>query len=173
MKQSMDTHAQSSVRSMFDDSTKTILTSINGMIGQIAYRIRAVPIRKNLEQVYSTLWDDQAKEIEIDPALREKVRQCRDGLLPLLNRLRKSHDDTMRGMGIEREEPELDVLEVASLDTRLETIYQQAVTDNQVIDLCDSDAEPDIEVPAKPSALARALLKVKSEPKRINLANCL
>ena len=121
MKNALEGHAQGTVQSMFSESTVELLKAIDAMIKQLSSMITATAqiISKTMESVYSVCWDDQSdKTALIDPAMQQKVRECRDRLLPDLNRLRQKQDETMRLIGIEREELELDVMEVSSWETQ-------------------------------------------------------
>ena len=144
MKDALEGHARVAVQGMFSESTKELLAAINDMITRLSSMIAASAnvIAKSMESVYSVCWDDQSdKAALMDPAMQQKVRECRDKLLPDLNQLRQKQDETMRLVGIEREELELDVMEVASWEKQNAEKLQKAIENNELIDLCDSDDE--------------------------------
>jgi hypothetical protein len=153
---------------MFDESTIELMKAIDAMIKQLTAMISATSqiIAKTMESVYSVCWDDQSdKAAFIDPEMQQKVRECRDKLLPDLNQLRQKQDDTMRLVGIEREELELDVMEVASWETQNAKKLQEAIDNNELIDLCDSDDEETsnahvARMPPQPSSTIR----IKADP---------
>jgi hypothetical protein len=114
----------------------------------------AVVISKTMESTFSICWDDQSgKEKSLPPLVQKKIRECRDAVLPELNELCKIQGEACNLLAIEREEFELDVMAVESLEQSLERKLAEAKLKGDAFDLCDSDAE----VPVVPKT------KVKSE----------
>lgn len=142
MKNALEGYSQHNIQGMFDESTAELVKAVYDMVTQLSNMIAATAdvISKTMEGVYSVCWDDQSdKAALMDPAMQQKVRECRDKLLPDLNKLRQTQDETMRLVGIEREELELDVMEVASWEKQNAEKLQKAIDDGELIDLCDSD----------------------------------
>jgi hypothetical protein len=134
------------VDNMFNESKITLLRGIQGMVNQLVDLIQKTDhtIRKHLEDVYSICWDDQRETQKIiDPAMKQKIRECRDALLPNLNKLRDDLVAAQELVGIEREAPELDVMAVDSLDMTIQRKIHDAEARGEIIDLCDSDDEDD------------------------------
>jgi hypothetical protein len=144
MKTAVHGHASSSIHGMFDDSIADLLNSIRQLIDRIATMISASVgvVRKALEGVYALCWEGQSeKAASKDPAQMQEIRACRDGLLPELGRLRSVQDSAMYLLGIEREELELDILQVDTWEQRQARLLQQAIDNGELIDLCDSSDE--------------------------------
>jgi hypothetical protein len=107
-----------------------------------------------MESTFSICWDDQSgKENLMNPVMQKKIRECRDAVLPELNELCEIQGEACTLLGIEREEFELDVMAVESLEQSLERKLEEAKMKGDAFDLCDSDAE----IPVVPKT------KVKSE----------
>lgn len=169
MKMAIENHSSGAVMTMFDESTNQLCSEISKMIDRLSTMVNqvTVTIRNCLEGVYSICWNDQSdKSALVDPAMQTKIRECRDNLLPDLNRLRSAQDETMKLVGIDREALELEVMTVESLETRIEKSFQKAQEAGEVIDLCDSSDEDDNDV--KPAASASTLppvaRKIKADP---------
>jgi len=132
------------VDDMFNESKIILLKGIQGIVNQLVDLIKKTShtITKHLEDVYSICWDDQRETQKImDPEMKQKIRQCRDALLPSLNKL---HDELVKAQelaGIEREALELDVMAVDSHDTTIQRKIDDAEAKGEIIDLCDSDDE--------------------------------
>ena len=164
MKEALNSHAEQQVPNLFSESSKVILDAVTNLIREIGQKIVQIGIQKTMHQVYSTIWENQTNASEnSDPVYLQQVRECRDSMLPLLNAVREAHNATMDALGLDREDFELDVIGVENLDTRLENAYQEAVSKNEVIDLCDSDAEMP-SPPRKPTSLSRAVAQIKRDP---------
>ena len=148
------------VNSMFEDAMNKVLTSIAEMIKSISEMISSLDsvIETAMKGVFSICWDSQSESQAIDPAAKTRILECRYGLLPELNRLLRLQDEASKLVGIERQEAELELMEVDTLEQRLAKQLEQAKQTGDAFDLCDSDAELDV----KPKA------KVKTEPKRRN-----
>jgi hypothetical protein len=141
MKDAVSGHSRGAVMSMFDESTIQLLKAIDQLVATLGAMAQAVSkrITSALSGVYSVCWEEHTSRSLIDPAMHEKIRACRDKLLPDLNRLFDMQKGAMDLVGIEREDLELDVTAVASLEIRLDEQYKQAEQNGDVIDLCDSD----------------------------------
>ncbi|GFH61100.1 hypothetical protein CTEN210_17576 [Chaetoceros tenuissimus] len=174
MKNTMHSSTSSKVSTMFQSSNVNLLKGIDDLVQQLVTLIgqTAQTINKHLEDVYSIYWDDQNDESKmVDPEMQRKVRQCRDALLPDLNKLCSDLVNIHKLVGIEREALDLDVTAVESLDDVIKRTINEAKEGNEIIDLCDS--EEDFEdvlaklPPAKNSARnmkSPHSCKVKSEP---------
>jgi hypothetical protein len=152
---------------MFDESTTELLTAVHDMVKKLSSMIAATSqtIAKTMEGVYSVCWDDQSdKAALLDPAMQQKVRECRDKLLPDLNKLRQTQDETMELVGIEREELDLDVMEVASWEKQNAEKLQKAIENNMLIDLCDSDDEAIAATVARMPPAPSSTVRIKSDP---------
>jgi hypothetical protein len=147
MKGALETHTKFAMDSMFDEATLDLLAAIGHLVKQLASHIlkTAEVIRKSLNSVYSVCWDNDQhkKSVALDPAMQEKIRCCRNKLIPLLNELRTGQDETMDLVGIEREELEFDVVGVDSLEDRLDKQLKEAQTKGNYVELLDSDDEED------------------------------
>lgn len=167
MKNALEGHASGAVQGMFDESTTELLKAVHDMVKQLSSMIGATAqiIAKTMEGVYSVCWDDQSdKAALMDPAMQQKVRECRDKLLPDLNKLRQTQDETMRLVGIEREELELDVMEVASWEKQNAEKLQKAIDQGDLIDLCDSDDEAIAENLARMPPPPSSTVRIKADP---------
>jgi hypothetical protein len=168
MKSAMNGHANQSVTGRFDDSITYILACIHELIDRLATMISATAtvVRKAIEGVYALCWEDPSEALlSQDPVQVQKIQECRDGLLPELGRLRALQVSAMDVLGIERQELELDVLQVDSLEQRQAKLLQQAIERGELIDLCDS-SDDEGTVHASPVYLkpAASQPKVKTEP---------
>jgi hypothetical protein len=146
MKEAMQINSQKVVTSMFDESMSKLLRGINDLIKRLTAMISSTweIISKNMESVFSICWDDQSdKNTFVDPAVQKTIRECRDALLPELNRLHEVQTSASGLLGIEREELELNVMGVESFKSTLMRKRKEAASD-----MCDSDAELDV----KPAA---------------------
>jgi hypothetical protein len=164
IKTAIEGNARASVNSMFDQSTIGLLKGIDVLINDLVRLILSTgeSVNKHLENVYSICWDDQSdKTTLIDPGMQQKVRECRDRLLPGISKLCDSQDDARELVGIERKEVEIDVMAVETFDSSLERKLEEAASKGQVVDLCDSDDEYPVYDPA---AFVIASFKVKPEP---------
>jgi hypothetical protein len=160
MKEAVQFNSQKVVTSMFDESMNKLLRGINDLIKRLTAMISSTweIISKNMQSVFSICWDDQSdKKTFVDPAVQKRIRECRDALLPELNRLYEVQTYASGLLGIEREELELDVMGVESFEQSLERKRKEAEDNGAAFDLCDSDAELDVKPAAKAS--------VKSEPR--------
>jgi hypothetical protein len=158
MKRAVMGTTSSAVDGMFEEATKKILTGIAHTIKQLEDMISktALLISKTMKSVFSICWEDQSdKTAPVDPKRLKQIRECRDALLPDLNKLCGVQGGACQLIGIEREEMELDVMGVESLEKSLERKLEDAKKSGNVFDLCGSDAEIDVQ-PA-------ASVKVKGE----------
>eukprot|EP00985_Skeletonema_marinoi_P012983 scaffold6380_cov127-Skeletonema_marinoi.AAC.5 len=79
--------------------------------------------------------------------MQKLIQDCRNALLPELNRLQTIQGDACELLGIEREEVELDLVGVESLEQQLSRRVAEAEKNGNMLDLCDSDA--DVPAPKK------------------------
>jgi hypothetical protein len=174
MKSALTMHTQVSLESMFSESTKEMLKAIGKMVELLAGMLSKVSVDMTLamERVYSVCWDqqtDQTTGVVVDPTQLAKIRQCRNRVLPDLQKLVSISNTTMGLLGIEREELDLDIMGVESWDDQYQKKYQQAKESGNVIEILDSDSEDEVEnarnrkMPAKPPASLPAAMRVKSE----------
>jgi hypothetical protein len=166
MKSAVYGHANYSVTGMFDDSIAELLLSVSHLVDRLASMIEATVtvVRRALEAVYALCWEDPSESwLSKDPAQIQMIRECRDGLLPELGRLRALQDSSMDILGIEREELELDLLQVETFEQRQARLLQRAIENGELIDLCDS-SDDDATAPASTFTEAPAAQpKVKQE----------
>lgn len=167
-KAAVGNHSQVAVVNMFDEATKQLLSAIGALVKQLASMIlgAAEVILKSLTSVYSVCWDDeqhQSKGPMVDPAVQEKIRACRDKLLPDLNKLRASQDETMGILGIEREELEFEIVGVDTWESRQVKEMKEAQAKGNYFEILDSDDE-DEAAPSVPVKPAPSTVRVKSEP---------
>jgi hypothetical protein len=147
MKDAMHMHTQSTVESMFSQSTVELLKAVGNLIEQLSSMIANTPqlISRSMGSVYSVAWDNQTETAgPIDPELQRKVRECRDKLLPDLNELVEIQKSAMEILGIERDDLELDVMGVDTMEEGLTKVFENAEDNGEVIDLCDSDDDDSI-----------------------------
>ncbi|KAL3911926.1 MAG: hypothetical protein SGILL_007090, partial [Bacillariaceae sp.] len=166
IKGAMHAHSSTAVNTMFSDATQELLAAIAALIKQLAGQIMAMSevINKSLASVYSVLWDDQrGKQQILSPEMLEKMRACRNKLIPTLVEFRNGHDAVLLSLGIEREEMELDIVGVEDLDTRLARQMEEAKTCGNYFELLDSDDE-DEDLNRKPAAVPNPPLRVKADP---------
>lgn len=159
MKGAMSSNSQYAVNGMFDDAMGSLLAGIDSLIKRLKNMIESTcdVIKKSLESVFSICWDDQQAEALVSPEMQKKIRECRDALLPTLNELMKIQSEACDLVGIEREEIELDVMGVETFEQQLQRRKEEAIKNGDCFDLCDSDAELNIQ-PKKG-------VKVKAEKK--------
>ena len=169
MKHEIETTAQRNVLSMFDESGVELLKGIDGMVTRLVTLISesSQTISKHLEDVYSICWDDQSEKSRmIDPVMKQKVRACRDGLLPDLNKLCKDLDGAREIVGIQRECLDIDVMAVETLDNTIKRKLDEAKDKGEIVDLCDSDE--DVETIIRRLPPANPFPNVKAEPNTDN-----
>jgi hypothetical protein len=133
MKEAVQINSQKVVISMFDESMNKLLRRIDDMMKRLTAMISSTweIISKNMESVFSICWDDQSdKNNFVDPAAQKRIRECRDALLPELNRLYEVQTYASGLLGIDREELELDVMGVESFEQTLEH-KRKEVDDNE------------------------------------------
>ena len=158
----MSTHSNQAVQSMFDDAMRNLLTGIEALIKSLKLSIErtAEVITKTMSTVFSICWDDQQAEAMIDPEMKKRMRECRDKLLPSLNALVDVQSKACEMLGIEREELELELMEVESFEQTMARKKKEAIENGDMFDLCDSDTELDIQ----------PKIKVKGEKKSSSYA---
>lgn len=167
MKGAMRTNSQKAVHGMFDDAMFKLLDGISKVIKNLETMISAtvVIISKTMENVFSICWDDQSDKASLmDPAMQQKIRECRDALLPDLNKLCEIQKGVCELLGIEREEMELNVMSVENFEHTLERRLEEAKKSGDAFDLCDSDAE----VPIQPKPKVQAENNQKGKRNRSN-----
>ena len=168
IKAAIENNIMNSVDSMFNESTTTLVKGIETLIESLARRIvkTGEDLSKHLKNVYSICWDDQSeKNFALNPLVKQKIRECRDKLLPSLNQLYQIQNDALELVGIERREMELDVMAVESLESGLKRKFHEAATKGEVIDLSLSDDETKDFLAKEPHA--KPMARVKMEPDRI------
>lgn len=146
MKSAMSSTTKVKVKSMFNESTLSLMQGIDELVQQLCDLIMNSGniIQKHLQDVYSIYWDDQNENnVVLDPVTQRKVAECRDRLLPELNAVVSELIQVQTLLGIEREALDLDVCAVESLDDKLQRTLDEATAKEEVIDLCDSDEEID------------------------------
>lgn len=142
MKEALQIHAGTVVHSMFSEATQELLKAISGLIKQLASMIQATgPLMyKSLASVYSVCWEDQQNQFQlVDPVVQEKMRACRNKLLPDLARLRQAQDGALVLIGIEREEEEFELCRVDTWEDRNAKKMNAAKENGNFVDLLDSD----------------------------------
>lgn len=150
MKGAMVSNAQRAVNNMFDSATDKLMKGIHSLIKRLELLLEATAdiVGKSLESVFSICWDDNSdKTTLIDPQMQKLIQDCRNALLPELNRLQQIQGDACELLGIEREEVELDLVGVESLEQQLSRRVAEAEENGDLFDLCDSDA--DVPIPKK------------------------
>ena len=138
-------HTKQLMSTMFSQAIQSLLKSIDALIRDLVTKVEALgeSVSKGLFTVYSVCWEG-ASLVQIDTAVQAQIRQCRDSLLPSFSKLRNELDQTMEAIGIEREQPDVDVLGIHGADERL----RAAVANDEVMNLCsDSDEEEDLTMP--------------------------
>mmetsp|Transcript_20904 Transcript_20904/g.30612 ORF Transcript_20904/g.30612 Transcript_20904/m.30612 type:complete len:178 (-) Transcript_20904:139-672(-) len=156
---------------MFDESSMQLLTGIDKLVQELVILISqsGQTISNHLSSVYSICWDDNKQTKLIDPETLAKIRACRDSLFPDLNDLCNNLNAARELVGIEREELDLDVMAVDSLENTIQRKMDDAENRGEVIDLCDSDEEIEAVLSRLPPA--RSMLRVKAEPTNDNWNN--
>lgn len=167
MKSAMNSSASMVVQTMFTEATQDLLAAIAALIKQISGRISGTSdvISRSLSSVYSVCWDDQKDNLrEIDPAMQDKVRLCRDKLIPFLVGFRNNHDQVMASMGIKREEMELEIVAVEGWEVKNQKAMAKAKEEGNYFEILDSDDDSD-EEDGKPAAILHPTsVRVKAEP---------
>lgn len=158
MKGAMSSYSQKAVDGMFFEAMNDLHNGVVALIGDLQKLISSSSevVRKSMENVFSICWEDQStgKSELMDPVMQQKIRECRDALLPHFQNLGAIQLNACELIGIEREEVELDVMGVETLDQSLERKLEEAKKKGDVFDLCDSDAD----VPVVPKQ------RIKSDP---------
>jgi hypothetical protein len=166
IKDAMHDHASIAVKTMFSDATQELLAAIASLIKQLARKIMGMSevINKSLASVYSVCWDDQqVKQQIIDPDMLEKIRACRNRLIPTLVEFRNDHDAVLLSLGIERDDVELDIVGVESWETRKAREMEEAKATGNYIELLDSDDEDEC-LNRKPAAVqSKPPVRIKAD----------
>ena len=139
------------VHSMFDDATRRVLSSIDKMIKALTSSIYNLDdvIKNAFSNVFSICWEGQTESKISHPDTQKKVSEVRMALLPEINRLSSLQDKASKLMGVERQQQDLELMEVDTLDQRLAKQLQEAEKRGDAFDLCDSDVELDVKPKAK------------------------
>ncbi|KAL7499648.1 hypothetical protein ACHAWT_010345 [Skeletonema menzelii] len=144
MKTAMASNSQRAVNQMFDSAMEKLMKGINALIKRLERLIESTAeiVGKSLENVFSICWDDKSdKTTLIDPRMQKLIQDCRNALLPELNKLQEIQGGACELLGIEREEVELDLVGVESLEQQLSRRVAEAEKNGNMLDLCDSDAD--------------------------------
>ena len=151
MKSAMENTSSVAVQGMFDDAMRTLLAGIEELIKRLKTMIESSTsgISKSMNTVFSICWDDQQAEALIDPEMKQRMRECRDKLLPALNKLVDIQGEACDILGIEREEVELDVMGVETFEQTLARKKEECIKRGDMFNLCDSDNELDIQQKVK------------------------
>ena len=146
IKSAIQNHIKNAENSMFSESYATLLHGIEEILGRIVKQMLSIgeAVAKQMKDVYSIYWDDQdesEKAFCLNPETKQKVRECRNQLLPRLNQLQQIQNEALELVGLEREEVELEILGVESFENGLSRKLDEAATKGEVVDLCHSDEE--------------------------------
>jgi hypothetical protein len=167
MKGAMISSSQQAVNDMFDSAMDKLMKGIQALIKRLELLLEATSdiVGKSLENVFSICWDDNSDKTNlIDPQMQKLIQDCRNALLPELNRLQKIQGDACELLGIEREEVELDLVGVETLEQQLSRRVAEAKKNGDLLDLCDSDA--DVPAPKKMTVKSeKGAARTKSPPK--------
>lgn len=166
MDAAMQITSEKIVLGLFNDATNALLNGVEELVKKLEGMVRALgaAIARSLESVYSILWEscpDNGEDQTVrDPAHEQLVRSCRDKLAREFATLSEMHKSAMSIMGIEREDLELEMVAVDSLDDMLAKREQLAVENGMMVNLCDS-ADAEVLPPMAPP------MAIKEEDKRL------
>jgi hypothetical protein len=142
MKKAMRTQTKFIVPSMFSESVVELLEAIQNLIKELSSMIGGTPqiILRSMDSIYSVAWDSPTSSAaSFDPESHCKVRECRDKLIPDLNRLIAIQKSAMEMIGMEREELE------ANVDNSEERINKEdASEDGRETEFSDSNDDASI-----------------------------
>ena len=168
MKEAMASKSQHAVQSMFDKAMKKLLQGIYSLVKELKTMIESTAgvIRKVFDNVFRVFWDEWQSQALVIPEMQQKIRACRDALLPELNELVKLQGSACDDLGIERAEVDLDVIGVKTFEHTLTQKKAEAVKNGDMFDLCNSDAELSIQPKrgVKVKAERKGTLKSSSQP---------
>ncbi|KAL3795128.1 hypothetical protein HJC23_007356 [Cyclotella cryptica] len=155
MQGAMAMSSQRAVRDMFHDATASLLKGIKSMVHRLKLMIGSTSdvIVKSIESVFSILWDSNKSEKSteiVDVEMMKTIRDCRNALLPDLNKLVDIQREACELLGIERGDIELDVMGVESFEQSLERKMEEAEKKGAVYDFCDSDRDDELPVRFNP-----------------------
>lgn len=149
MKSAMDSTSRKAFSSMFLETLEKMRQEILVMSNQLARAIADTTdvMRRSYGAVLSICWDNAptSKSATIDPELQQKMRECRDSFLPKLQDLLKVQKESSDLLGIERDDLDLDVMQVESFEEKLKKREQEARLKGNAFDLC-VDSEVDMSV---------------------------
>jgi hypothetical protein len=164
------------VDEMFSEATNDLIDAIGKLIDTLAHLIAALEAKlsKTMEAVYSMLWEDGARIVNettkvTNPEQQKLVNSCRDALLPSFLKLDELAKKLLVMVGMSRDDMELEVVAVESLEDKLAKRLDEAKAKGNFIELCDSnddddneedDDEDDDSIPS-----ASPFAKVKAEPR--------
>ncbi len=157
MKTAMVSNSQHAVNDMFDSAMDKLMKGIQALIKRLESLIESTSnvVGKSLENVFSILWDDKSDKTKlIDPHMQKLIQDCRDALLPEINKLQSIQGNACEILGIEIEEVELDLVGVETLEQQLSRRVAEAKKNGNLLDLCDSDADV---------SASKKMTRVKSE----------
>ena len=156
IKSAVGGHTNKIMKTMFSDATNQLLSQIDALIRTLETKIQECTgnVSKGLLTIYGVCWEEGATAVQVDPETQAKVRKLRDSLLPVFSTFRQSLDQTMVSMGMERDEPDIDILGIEGADERL----ANAKKNGEVMDLCE---ESDDEDRVHPSAASAAVIGSK------------
>jgi hypothetical protein len=159
MKSAMDSTSRKAFSSMFSETLEKMRQEILAMSKKLAGAIANTTevMRRSYGAVLSICWDNGSigKSSTIDPEVQQKMRECRDSFLPKLQDLLKVQKESGDLLGIERDDLDLDVMQVESFEEKLKKREQDARLKGNAFDLCD-DAAVDVSVVP--------MNRIKSEP---------
>ena len=98
MKRALEGHLDRARNQMFDRVSSELLESVSELTCDISDMIHSSSqsIEKGLA-VYSFLWDGVGdKSNLLDPKMQQKIKRCREELLPCLEEMRRTHEETAK-----------------------------------------------------------------------------
>jgi hypothetical protein len=141
MKHAMITTTHSQVNHMFSSSTIILIKGIESLLGQLANAIclTAGSLRSQLYSVYSICWDGSKQNLAADPIQLQKTQECRVRLLPSLNALCEHQQGARAILGLKREEPEMELMEVETLEHSIQRRFAEAEQAGTLLNLASDD----------------------------------
>jgi len=143
MKQAISITTQRQVSHIFNYSTIILVKGIEALLLQLGHLIRsiALPVRDQLYNVYSICWDGMKQNLVADPVQLQKTHECRVRLLPSLNALCEHQREARAILGLRREEPEMELMEVETVDQAIQRRFAEAEQAGTVINFADDNDE--------------------------------
>lgn len=169
MKEAMYSNSNNATSSMFKESTGEMLVAIGKMVQSLGNLIQGLvgSIRAALNGVYSVCWDSNGPDAVLSPEELGCIQECRNKLLPELERLSNLRTEVLGLLGIEREHVELDVTAVTTWEDNFQKKVKDATVSGNLIDLCDSDSDDEAFLNSLTPTFRRSnpsSLRVKPEP---------